>query len=40
MAESNIAAIFLNMGKVAIGRKLILKTNDYFRKACHEGIDN
>jgi len=40
MIESNIAAIFMNMNKVNIGRKLTIKTNDYFRKVCHEGIDN
>ncbi len=30
----------MNMNKVTIGRKMILKANDYFRKVCHEGIDN
>lgn len=35
MAESNIAAILLNMNKPSVARKMILKTNDYFRKACH-----
>ena len=40
MIESNVAAIFMCMGKATIGRKLTVKTNDYFRKVCHEGIDN
>lgn len=40
MIESNIAANFMNMGKVSIGRKLLAKTNEYFRKVCFEGIDN
>lgn len=35
MAESNIGAIMMNMSKPTIGRKLILKTNDHFRKLCH-----
>lgn len=33
--ESNIAAIFMSMNKVSIARKLSIKTNEYFRKACH-----
>lgn len=40
MVESNVGAIFMNMGKATVGRKLAVKTNDYFRKVCHEGIDN
>jgi len=40
MIESNVAAILMNMGKVTIGRKLAIKSNDYFRRVCHEGIDN
>ncbi len=35
MAENNIAAILINMGKNTVARKMILKTNEYFRKACH-----
>jgi hypothetical protein len=30
----------MSMNKVTVARKLVLKTNDYFRKVCHEGIDN
>lgn len=40
MIESNVATIFIVMGKVIVGRKIISKTNEYFRKACYEGIDN
>ena len=40
MIESNIAVVLMNMNKPSISRKMILKTNDYFRKVCHESIDN
>lgn len=40
MIESNVAAIFMCMGKATMGRRLSIKTNDYFRKVCHEAIDN
>ena len=40
MIESNVAAIFMCMGKATMGRRLSTKTNEYFRKVCHEGIDN
>lgn len=40
MVESNVAAIFMCMGKATMGRKLSVKSNDFFRKVCHEGIDN
>ena len=40
MIESNLAAIFMCMNKPTVGRRLSVKTNEYFRKVCHEGIDN
>ena len=35
MVEINVATIFMVMGKVAVGRKMLVKTNEYFRKVCY-----